>query len=244
MRTRPRLNYVNFRSSRKKFSLFLCIWVWYLDMCCFGYHQPGSVATIRLSFLRFSTSFSLAIFGWCFCRELASIESQHCSAFLLRLLQIWQHGPPGIILSIWRYKDALVSIAQCLQDGGIMLNNPTALAVHEARALWPNEELQLVLSLGTGLQSSIAKNAHSHEEEQLQSSTSKPKSDKVKTEYLKTFNHFIDSVTNTEGRSRDVRVITFSPVSIWSLKSFWSLFCALPNSGLLIKKKSACTEYK
>ena len=81
------------------------------------------------------------------------------------------------------------------------MNNPTALAIHEARALWPDEELQLVLSMGTGLQNSIPKEDLTRPASKQQQQKQKAKA--VRTEYLKTFNHFIDSVTNTEGKSQE-----------------------------------------
>ena len=37
-----------------------------------------------------------------------------------------------------------------MQDGGLVANNPTALAINQAKLLFPNKDIDIVLSVGTG----------------------------------------------------------------------------------------------
>ena len=37
-----------------------------------------------------------------------------------------------------------------LSDGGLVANNPSGVAFHEAKKLWPNREVDFILNLGTG----------------------------------------------------------------------------------------------
>uniref|UniRef100_T1ILI3 PNPLA domain-containing protein n=1 Tax=Strigamia maritima TaxID=126957 RepID=T1ILI3_STRMM len=69
------------------------------------------------------------------------------------------------------------------QDGGILTNNPSALAIHECRHLWPGEDIQCVISLGNG-----------RHEPQLPI-TSSVTTSSLKTKLLK----IVDSATDTEG---------------------------------------------
>lgn len=83
---------------------------------------------------------------------------------------------------------------QIHQDGGILFNNPTTVAIHEAKLLWPNDKIQCVVSFGTGRPPNRANkhngqkiyNANMINEEYVTSSW--------KTKFLR----ILDSATDTE----------------------------------------------
>ena len=69
-----------------------------------------------------------------------------------------------------------------------MVNNPCAVAIHEAKQLWPNSPIQCVVSFGTGRTPFFISQGDSEEKEVSNASSWKDK-----------FYKILDSATDTEG---------------------------------------------
>ncbi|XP_068894278.1 calcium-independent phospholipase A2-gamma-like isoform X2 [Tenebrio molitor] len=74
------------------------------------------------------------------------------------------------------------------QDGGILFNNPAAVAIHEARLLWPETPIQCVLSFGTGRTVPLPVDPNS-------------KTAIMSSSWKKKFYAIIESATDTEGNN-------------------------------------------
>lgn len=89
-----------------------------------------------------------------------------------------------LLSEVWLVPNVNLKSSLFLQDGGLLINNPTALAIHECQCLWPGVPLQCVVSLGTGRFETTGKNS-------------------VAYTSLKTkLNNVISSATDTEGECR------------------------------------------
>lgn len=91
------------------------------------------------------------------------------------------HKPHSIVISML----ASTPLFLLFQDGGLLINNPTALAIHECKCLWPNTPLQCVLSLGTGRYETAGKNGTTY------------------TSLKAKLTNVISSATDTEGRLKN-----------------------------------------
>jgi calcium-independent phospholipase A2-gamma len=79
-------------------------------------------------------------------------------------------------------------------DGGILINNPAAIAIHEAQCLWPEEKIQCIVSIGTGKYSPPVASHDTLSDPLSSSSSSQVTSSSLKAKITS----LIDSATDTE----------------------------------------------
>jgi calcium-independent phospholipase A2-gamma len=91
------------------------------------------------------------------------------------------------------------------QDGGLLTNNPTAIAIHECRQLWPDTPLQCVVSIGTGKYEPTP--TYGTGQETVAKSSLKVKVTKI-----------VESATDTEGScSNVIRLLLLLSLAFFSL---------------------------
>jgi calcium-independent phospholipase A2-gamma len=49
------------------------------------------------------------------------------------------------------YFDMFTRDGKVFRDGGMIANNPASIALHEAKCLWPDKRIDMLLSVGTGV---------------------------------------------------------------------------------------------
>ena len=82
----------------------------------------------------------------------------------------------------------IVTIPVIHQDGGILANNATQIAIHEAQKIWPNHKLQCVISLGLGRTCTSL---------EAEATSQKEKAKKRALSITEKFSRIVDSATDT-----------------------------------------------
>ena len=100
-----------------------------------------------------------------------------------------------------------------IQDGGLLTNSPCALAIHEAKLIWPATPIQCVVSLGTGIYHSPSRRVDST-------------FSSLREKLLKV----VASATDTEGGHNS------------HISTFYTLRISSCNSHVLVKRKQELHE--
>lgn len=95
----------------------------------------------------------------------------------------------NLIHQVWYFHINLNDVYKIvvLQDGGILVNNPTAIALHEVKLIWPDTPIQCVVSFGTGRTVPTSSDMISLPE------------NAINTSWAGKFYKILDSATDTEG---------------------------------------------